>query len=70
MNFWTSSSSKTQLVWALLTLLTLPNCTLWNFPSTTSPAGERHSKPSTRCCARIWIEGDFGSSMIEPWQKS
>jgi TolB-like protein len=29
MNFSTSSSSRTQLVWALLALLTLPNCALW-----------------------------------------
>jgi TolB-like protein len=29
MIFSTSSSSKTRLVWALLTLLTLPNCALW-----------------------------------------
>ncbi|MBW2692174.1 MAG: hypothetical protein JRE57_06025 [Deltaproteobacteria bacterium] len=37
MNFWTSSSSKTQLVWALLTLLTLPNCTLWKGQSAEPP---------------------------------
>jgi hypothetical protein len=29
MNFWTSSSSSTRLVWVLLTLLVLPNCTSW-----------------------------------------
>jgi len=37
MNFSTSSSSKTQLVWALLALLTLPNCALWKGPPAEPP---------------------------------
>jgi TolB-like protein len=45
MNFSTSSSSKTQLVWALLTLLTLPSCALWKGqtaepPQLDSPASD------------------------------